>query len=215
MRRRFALALLGAAGLACSADRGDEPSQQPKDPIAHAEKSEKADAPDQHAEAAVELPSSMANQVVTISAAQARAKGLSPLGFSLDFTGTAFTVSPFVEGSYLFASGPPGGPLNLRVSPVARNAAFAGVVGGSQDLDAKLVPEQVELLGLTRQAVAWISGTSMARTSWCAVIVAPASGDDALLLEAGVGYSGDAISCATALGHDELAKVIASLAFAS
>lgn len=203
------LALLASlSSFACGVDRsGEEPSKQPKDPV-------KTEAPIEAVnEAPIEpLPEHMADQVVTISAALARSKGLAPLGFSLDFTGTAFTVSPFAEGSYLYASGPPGGPLGLRVSPVARNAEFAGVVGGSNP-ELQLIAEQVELLGASRRAVTWISGSSMARTSWCAVIVEPAAGDDALLLELGVGHSGDEVSCKIALGHDELAKVVASLRF--
>lgn len=200
--RLAVLALL--VPLACSADRGgDEPSKQPID----APKSEPAnDGPDEP------LPSSMANQVVTISAAQARSKGLLPLGFSLDFTGTAFTVSPFVEGSYLYASGPPGGPLGLRVSPVARTAELTSAVErGRANLEVKVIAEPIEVLGSSRPAVTWISGESMARTSWCAFIVAPEASDDALLIELGVGHQGDAVTCKTALGHTELAKVIATL----
>ncbi|MFV8752827.1 hypothetical protein ACNOYE_19965 [Nannocystaceae bacterium ST9] len=211
MRRLAVLALLGP--LACSADRGgEEPSREPTKHEHESSKSEPNESEPTESEPTEALPDHMANQVVTIAAAQARAKGLPPLGFSLDFTGTAFTVSPFVEGSYLYASGPPGGPLGLRVSPVARDAAFAGVVGGS-NVERQLVTEQIELLGASRPAVAWISGESMARTSWCAFILAPESGDDALLFELGVGHQGDAITCKTALGQAELAKVIASAKF--
>jgi hypothetical protein len=206
VRRILALGLL--ASFACSSESSSEAS--PKQPV-EKQPVEKPVA-DPSEKPVAELPEHISGQVVTITAALARSKGLPPLGFSLDFTDTAFTASPFLDGSYLVASGPPGGPLSLRVSPVARNAEFAGIVGGSE-LETKPKSEQIDLLGAKRPAVAWISGESMARTSWCAFIVAPQTGDDALLIELGVGHSQADITCKTALGHDELAKVIASLRF--
>lgn len=166
--------------------------------------------PEPAADPSATLPDHVADQVVRITAAMARAKGLPPLGFSLDFTDTTFTVSPFVEGSYLYASGPPGGPLGIGVRAIAREASFVGVAG---DDASEQVAEQVELLGESRRALAWISGASMARRSNCAILVAPPEGDQALLIELNVGHQGPEVTCKTTLDNPALAKVLASLAF--
>jgi hypothetical protein len=195
---RLAL-VLALAMPACMAERGDEASRQPHD-----------EEPESQREVVVTPPSSdpLSNALVQIDAASARAKGLPELSFSLDFRDTAFTVMPYAEGSYLRASGPPGGPLSLVVSPITRDAEF-----GPADAASGSVVEQVELLGEPRRAVAWISGSSQARTSHCSILVAPARGDHALLLELGVGHQGPDVTCKTALAHEQLAKVIASLRF--
>lgn len=190
--------MLGLAAPACMAERSDEASRQPHD-----------EEPEPTREVVVTPPSSdpVSNALVQIDAASARAKGLPELSFSLDFRDTAFTVMPYAEGSYLRASGPPGGPLTLVVSAITRDAEF-----GPGDASSSVV-EQVELLGEPRRAVAWISGSSHARTSHCSILVAPARGDHALLLELGVGHQGPDITCKTALAHAQLARVIASLRF--
>jgi hypothetical protein len=202
---RLALALvLVLAVPACMAERGDEAPRQPKDPEGQGEP---ASTP---ATRETPMPSSepVFDVVVQIDAASARAKGLPELAFSLDFRTTSLSVAPFAEGSYLRASGPPGGPLFLIVSAIARDAEFGPGEGASSS-----VVEQVELLGAPRRAVAWISGASHARTSHCSILVAPPQGEQALLIEIGVGHQRDEVTCKTALAHEQLAKVLASLRF--
>ena len=104
--------------------------------------------------------------------------------------------------------------MSLYVSPATVGADFSSVVGRDEVLDARIVEEEVELAGGKRRAAAWITGESLARTSWCAVILAPSGagqGDPALLLEAGIGYGGDAVACKTVLEGSSLSPVIASL----
>ena len=153
-------------------------------------------------------PEPVTKERVSITAEQAAAAGLPALGFSLETTGMGMSGSQLGNGEYLHLSGPPGGPLTLRIAPTTVDAAFAEVEG------AKLVEEQVELLGEQRRAAAWITGESLARTSWCAVIIGPPgakSGDPALLLEVGVGHQGDALACATAIDDPNLGPVVRSL----
>lgn len=199
--RRLAL-VLALAAPACMTER-EEP-RQPKDPVANqpTATATRDDPPMQPSTAPV------SNVLVQIDAASARAKGLPELAFSLDFRETSFTVMPFAEGSYLRASGPPGGPLFLVVSAITRDAEF-----GPDDGASSSVVEQVELLGEQRRAVAWISGASHARTSHCSILVAPPQGEQALLIELGVGHQRDEVTCKTALAHEQLAKVLASLRF--
>lgn len=153
-------------------------------------------------------PQPVSGEHIHITAEQAAAAGLPALGFSLETTGMGMSGSQLGNGEYLHLSGPPGGPLTLRIAPSTIDAAFAEIEG------AKLVEEQVELLGEPRRAAAWITGESLARTSWCAVIIGPPgakSGDPALLLEVGVGHQGDALACATALDGPKLGSVVRSL----
>lgn len=186
-------------------ERGEEPARQPKDPA-----SPTADPAASSREPTNAMPSDamLVDSLVRITADAARANGLPPLDFSLDFRATAFTVMPFAEGSYLRASGPPGGPLFLIASAITTRAEFGPGEGASDS-----VVEQVELLGEQRRAVAWISGSSHARTSHCSFVVAPPQGEQALLIEIGVGHQGPEVTCKTALGHEPLAKVLASLRF--
>lgn len=184
-------------------ERGEEPARQPKDPASPTAAPTASSRDNANA-----MPSDamLVDSLVRITADAARANGLPPLDFSLDFRATAFTVMPFAEGSYLRASGPPGGPLFLIASAITTRAEFGPGDGASDS-----VVEQVELLGEQRRAVAWISGSSHARTSHCSFVVAPPQGEQALLIEIGVGHQGPEVTCKTALGHEPLAKVLASL----
>jgi hypothetical protein len=158
------------------------------------------------------LPEHISGEVVTITAALAKSKKLPPLAFSLDFTGTGFSVSPFSNGGYLHASGPPGGPLSLQVSPVAGDAELWEVIQ-ARHADAKLSMAPIDVLGAIRPAVGWITGEGFSRTSWCGFMIVSETSDDALLVELGVGHSDSDVLCETALGHVELAKVIASFSW--
>ncbi|HLT35087.1 MAG TPA: hypothetical protein VK034_02355, partial [Enhygromyxa sp.] len=156
----------------------------------------------------------VAGDRITVTAEQASAAGLPGLGFSLDTTGTGMSGTRLGDGRYLHLSGPPGGPLSLELSPTTIDAELAELIEAP---GAKLVEQQVELLGAPRRAVAWITGEGFARTSWCAVILGSSAakpGDPALLLEVGVGHGGDAVACSTAIEDPNLAPVIGSLKLA-
>lgn len=204
--------LLVSISLVCACT-AEAPASQPaaEQPAAKQPTTEQRPAeqrPAEQPDAPAKDPEPVTQERVSITAEQAAAAGLPALGFSLETTGMGMSGSQLGNGEYLHLSGPPGGPLTLRVTPTTIGAAFAEVEG------AKLVEEQVELLGEQRRAAAWITGESLARTSWCAVIIGPPgakSGDPALLLEVGVGHQGDALACATALDGPKLGSVVRSL----
>jgi hypothetical protein len=151
---------------------------------------------------------------ITVTASEAATAGLPEFGFSLTTAG-GMSGTRLTDGRYLQLSGPPGGPLSLSISPATAGAELTTLIGDRIG-GANVVTEQVELLGASRTAIAWITGESHARTSWCALILghAHAQPDDvALLLELGVGHQGDAVSCKTALEHPTLKLVVESLRF--
>lgn len=185
-----------------SEDRAKQPSEAAKDPA-------------EPASTAKQLPEADTSRV-SVSASASEAAGLPALAFSLDLGSSGMSGTSLEHNRYMTLSGPPGGPLMLLISPATVGADFSNLVGGDQVLDATLVDQEVELLGAKRRAVAWITGASMARTSWCALIVAPegaAKGDPALVLELGVGHSGDDTVCATARDHHVLGPVVDSFRF--
>ena len=151
---------------------------------------------------------------ITITPDEAAAAGLPKIGISLDTTNSGMSGTKLGPGEYLHLSGPPGGPLILRIGRARSSSLFTNVVAADHLGDAKLVEEQVELLGAPRRAAAWVNGESLARTSWCAVILAAADAkqeDPAIVLEVGVGHSGDAVACKTALEDPNIKPVLASL----
>ena len=175
-----------------------------------------AEAPAPAPKPAPELGSSepQTDPAVHITASDAEAAGFPPLGFSLDTTDTGLSGSRF-GADYLTLSGPPGGPLILRFAPASTGAELPSLLtdmaGG-----ASLVAESIELLGETRPAAAWITGESLARTSWCATVLSPPNsepGAPALLLIAGVGHQTEATTCATALANPTIAAALASFAW--
>jgi len=147
------------------------------------------------------------------TAEEAKAAGLPPLGFSLDLGDVGMSGSRFGDGDYATFSSPPGGTMMLIVSPATVGADPASLVHRE---GAEVTPQEVELLGAERRAVAWISGEGRARASWCGIIVAPegaAEGAPALLLELGVDHQGPEITCATTLEDDDLGPMAKSLRF--
>jgi len=146
--------------------------------------------------------------------AEAKAAGLPPLAFSFTMPPAAGMIgSRFGNGDYVTLSGPPGGTLMLRITPATVGADPAGLVDRQ---GSTTVPQEVELLGAKQPAVAWVHGESMARTSWCGVILAPTgaiAGAPALLLELGIGhYEGEA-SCTPTIEDDALGVMAKSLVF--
>lgn len=155
---------------------------------------------------------------LTIAPDEAAAAGLPALGFSVTLDGTGMTGAKLRDGDYLRVSGPPGGPLLLRIGPATVGAKLEQVISPEHLGDAKLVEERVEQRNVERRAAAWVRGESMARTSWCAMIVGPVDGkpdDPALVVELGVGYSGDAVACATAIDDPRMFPVMTTLRLTS
>jgi hypothetical protein len=192
--RRLYMVFFVCLTLACKSERGDEP-QQPAS-------NEKSTDPKPPSESPV-----FEGTRVRVSDA--------PLPFALELAGSAMSGGRVGNGDYLTLSGPPGGPLTLQIYPATVGADVRKLVTSLRP-DAELIDGRVTLLGAERPAVAWVSGESLARTAWCAVIVAPPSaspGKPALLLELGVGHQGEGVDCKIAREHHVLGPVIDSLVF--
>jgi hypothetical protein len=203
MTRISCMVVLACLTLACASERGDEPKQPASDDKSTAAPAE----PPVTAEPVAGEPPAFEGTRVRVSDG--------PLPFALELADSGMSGSRAGDGDYLTLSGPPGGPLMLRIYPATVGADVETLVAGLR-ADAQLLAGRVTLLGAERPAVAWITGESMARTAWCAVIVAPAgaaSGQPALLLELGVGHQGDAADCKIARDHHVLGPVIDSLTF--
>lgn len=148
-----------------------------------------------------------------ITAGDAEAAGLPPLAFSFDLTDSGLSGDRLRDGDYVMLSGPPGGPLSLRIAAATVGADPAALVRHGA---STVTPQEVELLGARQRAVAWITGEGFTRTSWCGVVVAPpvaAEGAPALLVELGAGYSDDEVTCKTTVEHVVLGPIMKSLAF--
>jgi hypothetical protein len=200
-RSSCSVLLLAGLTLACASERGD-----PKQPAANDKRTTTADEP-APSKPRVGEPPVFDGTSVRVSDG--------PLPFSLEIADSGMSGSRVGEGDYLTLSGPPGGPLMLRIYPATVGADLKKLVAALRP-EAELQDGSVTLLGAERPTVSWISGESMARTLWCAVIVAPASaapGQPALLLELGVGHQGEGADCKLARDHHVLGPVIDSLAF--
>ena len=115
----------------------------------------------------------------TVSSSDASAHGLSSIGFSVDLAGTGLIATPFPSArEYAIFSGPPGGPLLVRIEPsggrITAEALDALVTehgarwGSPLTLGAR---ETVTLDEDTRPAITASTGTSLASTQWCVVLV--------------------------------------------
>lgn len=159
----------------------------------------------------------VAKPLVHISAADARRKRLPAIGFSLEVGWNAMIASPFpAAGSYLIVSGPPGGPLSLRVLDARGamdDAALRAIVerehAGAGPLDIGVAAE-VALAGAARRALPYTTGSSpITRTGHCAVLVTTSRASLVLLFSAGIGNA-PAPSCADTLAHDKLGPLAAT-----
>lgn len=119
--------------------------------------------------------------MVAVTAVEAQSKGLPPIGFQVDATGTSLSLTTFPEpDKYLIASGPPGGPLLAIVWATDASESHAGAIEGaiykhfSQRWQQPLVVGelgQVEIAGAARLALSFTTGQAMRRTAWCGVLV--------------------------------------------
>lgn len=206
-RPSCSLLLLACLTSACASERGDEPKQP-------AAADDERTTTDQQPRSAEQPPSKPVGEPPAFEGTRVRVSD-GPLPFSLELADSGMSGSRAGDGDYLTLSGPPGGPLMLRIYPATVGADVKKLVAGLRP-DAALLDGSVNLLGAERPAVTWITGESMARTLSCGLIVAPASaaaGQPALLLELEVGHRGEGHDCKIARDHHVLGPVIDSLAF--
>jgi len=158
---------------------------------------------------------------VRVTATEAAEHGLPAIGCSLDTAGTPLSAGTFSEGDVLlWASGPPGGPQSITVDGCREapdgegalerhvRAAFADPRRGPLTVGE---PTEVELAGARRAALPFITGASMARTSWCAIAVPdPAGAAQGLVVYAAIGDQRGGPDCTVPLGNQQLARVLAT-----
>lgn len=158
---------------------------------------------------------------VEITAAEAKAKGLPPVAFSLVASGGGWTVGKLPgQGVYLRLSGPPGGPLSFSVetfpNPRASGATLESWIRGrfNKPFRQPLTlgkPGRFTLAGGARPALAFTSGKSMARTAYCAVLVAAKSRPvTELVVLFGHGAPQGQPTCDEIARHNSLAPVLQS-----
>lgn len=211
-RLSCSLVLLACVTLACASERGDDPKQPAADngkPTTTTNARTTAD--DQPAD---DQPSKPVGEPPSFEGTGVRVSD-GPLPFSLELVNSGMSGSRAGDGDYLTLSGPPGGPLMLRIYPATVGADVKTLVAALRP-DAQLTDGNVNLLGADRPAVTWITGESMARTLWCGIIVAPATaaaGQPALLLELGVRHQGEGGDCQRVRDHHVLGPVLDSLTF--
>lgn len=220
MKRCGPLLVLAWLSSACGSERSDSAANPPSK--AGAEQASKAEpAPPRdgnEGKAAEPVPARpepgppAAGKRWRTTVEDAKAAGLPPLAFSFDITGTGMAGGPG-DGHYVTLSGPPGGPLMLRISPATVGADPATLVRRDA---SPVTAQEVELFEAKQRAVAWITGEGMGRTSWCGIVVAPpgaTEGAAALLVELGVGHQGEDVTCKTTVEDDVLGPIVKSLVF--
>lgn len=125
-------------------------------------------------------PRSRRADTVQITAAEAKTKGLTPVGFSLSTSGASWVVSRYPRKSvYLRLSGPPGGPLTFSVHTLFLNPKRSvpplryfveDTFRKPHDQPLQIAKTtKLTVAGKPRDAIAFTSGKSMARTAWCAL----------------------------------------------
>ena len=124
-------------------------------------------------------------RTVTITAEEARARGLWPVGVELQLTDGGLTATRFPqEDVYLTVSGPPGGPLGLRI----KKGALHKVTGPFEsDRETTWMAKREVTIEVGRRKVkarAFTFGKSLARSHACSVrLDAPAGTAGRLILE--------------------------------
>ena len=156
-----------------------------------------------------------ATLVVTSSACAKR--GLPPVGFSFDFGGTGLFGGKFPGGrTYAGFSGPPGGPLFVRVKPTAgvSHADLERVVweecAGSQDPPAFGEPGELEVAGENRPAVLFYTGQRhpLTAVAGCAIGI-ETEGRAHLVVIVGAGGNPEFhTDCLAVAMHPSLARVL-------
>ncbi len=213
----FVFAIGVAMSLGCSTNGGtaaaSEPSEAPE-PTPSEVRPAKGPSPQ-------EAPnkSAVTKGRAVIHAEDARAGGLPAVGFTVEWDTTpGFSPRmPLGGGMYLSLSGPPGGPLGMRVSSYtngdADHATLEKNISVPQQFGyTKGAPEQVSLAGASRPALAYLSGQAIAKVHGCAVLVPARAGarEGLVVTFISSGHSVTQPNCATVLANPSLTKLVAT-----
>jgi hypothetical protein len=174
---------------------------------------------DQKPDLPTEAPSD--SDSFAITADQAKAVGLPPIGFELSgLKGHGWTRFAPDRNRYLSLSGPPGGPLSFLVSPYSDDGSptleqlFRKAFADQSALEPFLAgePEKVEIAGAEREAQAFRTNRSLATSNWCVVKIPAAKIENTgLLMTLRIGSKEDRTpSCALSLKSAALAPLARS-----
>jgi hypothetical protein len=124
---------------------------------------------------------------------------------------------------YLSASGPPGGPLSVRVQPYDEaksgkelDKLFRAALEKWSGLDPiETGPKETVTLGEKKlEAQSFRTGQSLGTTNWCIIKApGPASGSGALFLFGTGSNEKTKPSCKQTLEHDAIAEIVTTLKF--
>jgi len=119
--------------------------------------------------------------MVEVTAAEAKAQGLPPIGLRVDPGDAPLSLLKFPEpDKYLIASGPPGGPLLVIVWETDQRESNVAAVESAvrknfaQTWQQPLVIGEagtLQIAGAARPALAFMTGESLRKTAWCGVVM--------------------------------------------
>ena len=163
--------------------------------------------------------SSASGRGVKVSSADAARHHLSAMGFEFVLAaGVDWSSSLFPDpGTYVSASGPPGGPLFIGVQSFNRGTGQPATL--AQTVSAQSLPSlvlgtaaKVQMAGVSRQAQSYTFGKGNFRTHGCAVLIPRApSTEDGLVVTFWVGLHNDSgPDCQAVLRSRDLAPTAES-----
>lgn len=159
----------------------------------------------------------MVNRRREITAAASQARGLPPVGLSVDLAGTVLHDSGAPRpGVLLHLSGPPGGPLGVSVEIVKDGGGLEALVRERFDKPGWGPlrigePVTVEVAGEKRPGLAFATGQSLGAMGQVAALVEFPGKDFAALVVLGCG--GREPDAKGTLAHPDLAAVARTLRF--
>ena len=167
-------------------------------------------------------PTNPSARGVTITDEGARAHKLPPMGFSVDTEGTSLLASPLPDhgDSYLYLSGPPGGPLGVGFLPYAGSTEKAEIERFVQQQFDKSPPlvmgkiSQIDFAGGKRTTIAFKTGASMAEATNCGIVLPPSATRRATGLFV-VFDRGGSQDCAAMLASDPFDRIAKSFRITS
>jgi hypothetical protein len=155
---------------------------------------------------------------VIVDAAQAAAHGLPAIGIQLDAQNRLMVTRFSQPGSYVSASGPPGGRIEFE----AWNTDEAGLGHAAvrravehRFMAPSLVPKVwgsdgvLEIAGARRPAVAFLSDKAFMQTGWCAALVPHGTGTLLVALASGA-PGATTITCEQVVAHPSLQPILQS-----
>jgi hypothetical protein len=158
---------------------------------------------------------------VLVTAEAAAAHGLPPIAMRVDVPPGALAPGPFTHaGSYLSASGPPGGPLSFAVVATAEREGDAMAVRRALAAHVPTVaprawsaPSEVMIGGEPRVAMAFLCGSGVRQSVWCGAVVTRPAGSVLLVGHVGVPPGDRAPRCDDVFANPATGPLFGALSF--